>query len=213
MTDEILEPEPVSRETALALRPVDTLALQAKRAEGERSLAGLQLLPCETPEQEQCFADFLTMVRGIIDALEADRKSRTDPLHKEKTRIDQLYKPARDPWEKAEKLIRSRLQSAAQRRLDTEREARKLAADAAKQGDVTTAVAALATVPERPLVSGVAHTEEWDAETIDLSAVPHEFLMVDAAKVAAYCKQHQHSPTIPAVPGLRFFRKAKVRAR
>jgi hypothetical protein len=209
----VLEGEPVPG-TGLARRDDAIIPhVEAKQSEADRALARLADMPCENPKQEQVFADFLTMCRSLVDELDKHRRSFTDPLQKEKTRIDKLYKPAADRWAAVEALIRSKLQGAAQARLSAQQEAKRLAAEAASKGDVGTAVLVLAKAPEKPLVAGVGHGAEWECSEWDLARVPREYLTLDWSKIKMLCKEHKHSDTMPEIEGLTFTRKAIVRAR
>lgn len=211
----VLEGEPVPG-TGLARVEPDKIIkphVEAKGAEADRALARLADMPCENPKQEQVFADFLTMCRSLVDELDKHRRSFTDPLQKEKTRIDKLYKPAADKWAAVEALIRKKLQGAAQARLSAQQEAKRLAAEAASKGDVGTAVLVLAKAPEKPLVAGVGHGAEWKVTEWDISKVPAQFLTLDWSAIKLYCNEHKHSDTIPPVEGLTFTRTAIVRAK
>jgi hypothetical protein len=215
MQQDILEGEPVSQAVALALRPIDELALKAKQDEAARGLAVLRDMPCESADHEQAFADFLTACRAQIDALETDRKNHTNPLHTEKTRIDKLYKPVRDKWQEVEQLIRNKLQGAAQKRLDAEQAAKRLAAEAASVGDVARVQTALANIPAVVGVSGISHGSEWAYRVTNVNELPEAWrkTVINDEVAEAYCKTYQHHDFMPEVPGVVFERRAKVRAR
>jgi hypothetical protein len=60
----------------------------------------------------------------------------------------------------------------------------------------------------KPAGAGVSF--EWVALIENANEIPREFLEVSATKINAYAKQYQKQETIPAVPGLKFERRAKV---
>lgn len=210
---EYVNAEPVPPSQALALLPIDEIELAAREEEGTKGLAALAQLPVSL-EVEQVWSDLLCTCRERLKALEEDRKLRTDPIQKEKTRIDKLYRPAKSAWEQVEAKIREALQTIAQLRLDSARKARELAAEAAAQGDVGTALATLQAAREAPAVaSGVSLGACWEVASFDVTKLPEEWLTIHPIVAEAYMAEHRKSETIPDVPGVVFRRVATVRAR
>jgi hypothetical protein len=187
---------------------VEHLAERAK--EGSTALEQLRAIPCETPQQKQMFADFLTKIRDIRSTLEEERTKITKPLLESKKQVDTLFKNADRPWEDCEKLTRSKIQTFDQAVLDRRLQAEAEAREAATPSE---ALRALQSAPEKVEVEGVGGGEEWEALVIDEAAIPREWLTIDWSKVKIHCREHKRSSVIPSVPGFEFKRKATVRAR
>lgn len=188
-------------------------ALMAKRQEGQSAIAHVEALPCNTPEEEQTCSHLLTMTRDIVKELEAQRTAITKPLLDAKRGIDNLFRPARQPWEHIESVIRSKIQVFRQARLEAEQAAKEAAYALAAQGQTEQVTEVLATVPVRHETVGIGEGREWTFGVKDKTLVPEEFKAVDHSAVKIWLKQYKNSEVVPEIPGLVFRRVATVRAR
>lgn len=206
----------------------DFTDLMTQYKEGVTALEQVKAFPCETPEQEQFCADGRLRASLISKAVDARRTAITKPLLDAKRAADALFNPTIKVFDAIEDTFRQKIQAAQQRRQDAERAARAAAVEAARQATALVAQSAppvvvaqataqvsvaLAQVPEKFVPSGISSGAEWEAELVDLSQVPREWLTVDWSKVKIHQKAYQKSEHIPPVSGFKFRRVATVRAR
>ncbi len=191
----------------------DRAALATVRGTWEAALAELGTLPCETPEQEAWWAGKLNEAQQLLNAVESDRKALVDPLNRDLKQINGDFKPATVALEEAKALISRKLSEAATERGRLAASLRDEAAARAGEGDHAGCQAALAAIAEDVKVSGVATVWSWTATIADAAAVPREWCRPDEEALKAYCKAYKDSVELPAVPGVKFERIAKVQPR
>lgn len=169
------------RETALALRD------------------RVDVLPLETPEQEQHAADICAAIKRCIADAEKERKRLVKPFKDRAKEIDAEYREPRKELEDIERRIKARIAEAVKARTLAAEAGQAKAVEAIGSGDVETANAALAAVPEQTKARGTIERWSWSYELQEIRHVPWRFLKLDEAKVREYLKTCEGEPRIPGV--------------
>jgi hypothetical protein len=128
--------------------------------------------PSSEEEREQS-ADAMRQTNDRLKELEVRRKAITDPLHRAKTEVDNLFRPARSILEEVKAALKGGLERGA---------ALQLAAysEAIEARDVAAAI------PPAP-PPGVAYRHDHEIVVVDESLVPDEYWCLDwsALRIAA----------------------------
>lgn len=190
---------------------VDVAELAGYKSQAVELVEFLRHQPCKTADQETWFSEQLSNVRGLIKVLEDNRKSLTAPLNEAKRRVDALFKPATAPLEECESIIRGKLAAAAMGRMEAERAALQLAAEAATAGDTAKVMDSLAAVPDAVQTSGSSVSFVWEVASVVMDLLPREYMTVDHDKLKVVAKAAGGEE--PKVPGVAWRRVAKVRAK
>jgi len=175
---------------------------------GANLLAQMERAVVNSPESAATMTDALKFVDTKLKAAEDARTALVGPLNAHVKFINGGFKTATEPMEKAKQVGRGKLASYLQEqeriRVEAEREARRaaeaealrVAAEREKEGDQAGADQALeagvaveravvvAPAPVRGTFGGSAGLRKtWTYETVDLTKVPREYLMLDERKV------------------------------
>ena len=175
-------------------------------------------------QEDYLFAnDQLGDVKKQAKTLDDRRKAITKPLDEAKKQVMDLFRPALDLLSSAEGIWKRKMLAwdNEQDRKRREEEARlreiarkeqerlrRLAESAAAKGNTDKAerMAAMAESMPTPVVaapvekaSGVSFREQWDFEIVDQSAVPREYLMVDAKRIGGVVRAMKGATNIPGV--------------
>lgn len=202
--------------TAVVVPPERQAAIKAEESEAMAALEGLRDWPVNTPQDEESAAELLIAVKSKWRDIDAQRKTITGPLHQAKKAVDALFKPALGFYSDAERILKGKLAEASNRREEAKRAAMMAAQASAAAQDANAThghLAAARAAEAQQAPAGISFRESWDFEVEDPTAVPLAFKSVDAGKVNAFLDQYKHSETVPAVPGLRFFKRKSVVAR
>lgn len=173
----------------ITLTPEQSAELEGYAAESATILVKLQTLPDNPALLDKC----LTFVQSKLRAIEETRKSITGPLHKAKTNADAHFASLSQPYEDSKDYLKGRLVA-----LESARMAANLNPETA--GLV-------------PRMEGPSLSYEWQWELEDISKVPVEFLALNPASMKLYARQYANSQVIDQIPGVRFTRVPKVRAK
>ncbi len=131
---------------------------------------------------------FLQDVKGRAKALEQQRTSVTKPLLDAKRNIDAWFKPAKEALGKLESHLKSAISGYV-----TAQEQARLAALQAGEHEQALAV-------EQPtLPTGIQTRTIWRFEIEDAALIPREYLVPDAAKIAAHVNAYKSQSQIPGV--------------
>lgn len=199
--------------TKIAKAPanVDVLKLVSYKAQGAALVEFLEGQPCTNAAQETWFSEQLSAVRGLIKGLEDERTSVTKPMLEAKRHVDELFAPATAPLKRCEVVIRGKLADVARMRFQADADARRLAADAAAQGDHLGAMAALAEAPDAIRTLGSSARATWIAAVRDFRLVPDEFKVINDRALAQAAKGSDGEPA--PIPGIEWVLDATVRAK
>jgi hypothetical protein len=192
---------------------VDVAELANYKSQAVQLVDFLTHAPCKTPEQEAYFSARLSDVRALVKKLDDERTSRTKPILAAKRSVDSLFTPCIDPLKECETIIRAKLAAAAQGRFEQEQEAMRIAEEAASTGDDLGVMTALAAVPDVVQTSGSSVSFEWVADVVDFRQLSDTYKMVDVAKLAGVGRAAKAAGTEPNVPGVKWTKQAKVRAK
>ncbi len=190
---------------------VDIVQLTSYRSQASELVQFLTHSPCKTAEQEAYFSARLSDVRALIKNLDAERTKLTKPLLAAKKAVDELFSPAIKPLQEAESVIRGKLAGAAMGRLERERAAMQLAAEAATAGDSDAVMSALAAIPQVAQTTGSSVKYVWVPDKVDVEVLPKSYMVVDTAKLEGVGRAAGDSE--PKIVGVTWRQEARVRAK
>lgn len=217
----------------------DTLALAAKSAAEllawhATTATAIDVLPLETPEDEEHAAKIAREIRGAIQRAEKDRKKLVEPLKREAAEIDAAFREPRRKLEELDGKLRRRLAEAEAKRRQAVAEAERRAAEERRRAEAALQAAIEAPTRAAELVEterarealaaskeasaavrsveaaapkGVHVRESWGFEVEDLSKVPRAFLVVDEAAVRAWLAGTPKGETPEPIEGIRFVKQ------
>lgn len=179
-------------------------------------------LEVKTTEDVRHATEDLSLISTIRKRLEEKRREFVQPLDEHRKAIQEKFKTITGPVDEADKLLRDKILAfnTEQRRLQEEAErARQLIeeAKAIQQGlteqtgevfEEPPEIVAPAATPVQRAYTGTGsmttrRNRKW--EVVDLVQVPHEYLMVDAAKVGKVVRAG-----IPSIPGIRIWEEESL---
>ena len=194
--------------------------VHARRARPPRGLArlygtaahlqGAEPFPLESEAQEASARALLSTLATIVKEAEALRERDKRPHLQAGREIDALYKDGREPIKAFADALRVRVEARALARLREREAIVATVADASARGDLVTANAALASAPAERAPDSVSEGFTWEAVEIRLREVPDEYKILDMPKVRAEIAAAVREDRAPAVPGIRFERKARL---
>jgi hypothetical protein len=172
-----------------------------------------RLVPCDTATAEAWWVLKLDAVHALIQELEADREVLVRPLLRDKRLVDEAFKAVTGPATALKDTIKGKLAGRQEALRLAQAAAQEAARAAAEAGDLVACGAALAAIPETSTIDGAKTQWLWEAEVVDATIVPRQFLKVDEAALAKFAKAFAKEETIPDVPGVEFRRTARVSAK
>lgn len=172
-----------------------------------RLVTVIDVLPLDTLADETRAADLLRVIATVIADAETERKARKAPHLAAGREVDELFKAPLEKLRALDGKLRGRLAEKAREREEARRAA-VLAATTAPNAQE--ANAALAAVPEDVRHQGVSERHTWAVESVDLRAVPVEYLAIDMPRVRAEIAEATRAGRAPAVQGIVFRREASV---
>lgn len=215
------------------------LAAQEAAAKIQRwaddTVLAIEVLPLETPADEEAAAKFARAIRDALREAESERKALVEPLKKRAAEIDAVFRAPRTRLEELDRKLRTRIAEAETKRRRAAREAEERAAAALREAEKALEVAAVAPtrLAETDAVAkarealdaragalaearaaretaptGVHVRETLDFEVADLALVPRQFLALDERAVRAALRDAEKSGREIEIPGLRIVRKA-----
>lgn len=209
-----IEPDDLKVEITPYATAAGDLATEASTA--AKVLAAIEAIQCDTAEQAEQIAVYLRHCKTFQDTLEKRRKAITGPLNEAKRAVDSLFKPAVEPYKKAEQILKRKLLDYQRETARRNVEAMTAMAQAHQAGDhgAVMAIAADSTMAPPPELEGVSTAERWAFEVVDAGALPREFLEVNTTAIRlAMSTSTQENGAPPDIPGVRFYRERYVIAR
>lgn len=162
-----------------------------------------------SPKEAEEMGQVAKWAHDHIKALTAKRDEILRPLKETEKRLRELFQPSIRAMEQVKAHAKDSIGHYLAAVEATNREAMRMAAEAARFGDsagvVQAAALALPTAPPE----AVRPIEAWEYQVTAPDLVPREFLAVDHAKLAAYCGKGNPAP----VPGVVFTKTIKVAMR
>lgn len=194
--------------TALAARADAAIAKLSATAEQVGAI--VEVHPLHTDADEATATELLGAIATVIGEAEDARKALKAPHLRAGREVDARFKAPRTALERVRDRLKQRLGERAEARLLAERAALDEAKAAAAAGDLDRTNEALAAVPATPVKTPPTRWT-WEVESVDLRAVPLEYLALDLEKVRELIREA--GPDGPALRGVEFKRKAVVIAR
>jgi len=178
-------------------------------------------------------ADMLKSIKAKINTLETKRKDITSPMDSAKKAVMDLFRPALEKLEGAERMLKNKMMdyqheldrkaSAAQALLDEQarKDRAKLEARAEKaaaKGDTdkaddlqaqATAVVAPVVEAAKPKVAGVNTVTRWKFRIKDDKLIPREYLIPNEKVLQALATSSKGSL---AIPGVEFYSETDINA-
>lgn len=173
----------------------------------------------KTIEDMKPASDDLNLIRKLKKAMEARRKDYLEPFQTHIKEVNDGYKRFMAPVEAADRITSEKMLAFTaeqerirreQERINTER--MKLAeAEMKLNGEMSESVSLIEVLLPAPTTirtelgsTGLVKLRKWEVE--DLSKVPLDYLMIDAAKVGKVVRAG-----IPSIPGIRIWQEETLR--
>ena len=169
--------------------PLEKAQAQAEAHQGDatRVLDHVGRMTLSTTGHYVTAAGNIQEIARKLKVVDDERTAITKPLLEAKKNTDKLFAPVLDPLKEAEKILRAKLVI-----FLTGRQAAIDAAFAA--GDHLEA----ATL-EVPVVKGCGVTMTWEAEIVDVSLIPKEYLVPDLERISKLAEANAGQLDIPGV--------------
>lgn len=201
----------------------------------DETVVAIDVLPLETPADEEAAAKFARAIRDALREAESERKALVEPLKKRAAEIDAVFRAPRTRLEELDRKLRARIAEAETKRRRAAREAEERAAAALREAEKALEVATVAPRASRrtdavakarealdaragalaearaakeTAPAGVHVRETLDFEIDDLALVPRRFLALDEKAVRAALREAEKSGREIEIPGLRIVRRA-----
>lgn len=195
----------------------DARALVARMSSTAEAIGSIvEVHPLDSAEDETKAAELLRAIKTLIGQGEATRKALKAPHLKAGRDVDEAFRKPKRALERVEGLIKRRLAEQAERREAERTRALEAAREAVKAQDHETANAEL----EKVDIAGLDRTPEgistrwtYEVESVTLSEVPAEYLILDMGKVRAEITAANREGREPKIPGVTFKKAASIAAR
>ncbi len=204
MTTEAKKPTTVKAEATVEQK---TLTLVDEvLGEKDALLLGIE---ATDPTDDEFLSGAAQWVKTNLKAFDDARKALNRPFLDAKAKIDDVFDAPLRALKQIDGAVRKKLSDGQQMKLRAEAQARSLAAESARAGDVQGAVAILQAAPspaQKP--QGVSFIRSWEPTVRDWRLVPVEFLQVNEVAL----RRHAGTETTPRpVPGVEFTEKLTPR--
>ncbi len=146
--------------------------------------------------------ELVRVVKRRSQELQAVKEGITKPMRESLSATQALFKPVESRYEEAERLLKDKIASYLRRRQEENRAALQTAAAANDISTVVELASKAAPVPE-----GISTRTLFDAEVIDESQIPREYLIPDFTKIRAVIRASKGSV---AIPGIRVVERTSV---
>lgn len=181
-------------------RTVEIDADGTLRDRGQKILALVQGVPCETQAQREKAAKILIEIKKEITAVEKQRDEIARPAFEIYKKRRAEAKPLLDPLERAEVVLKERIARGAE---EDEKRTAKALAEAKTQDEV---VAVVAAAPDK--IEGVSFRKIPKYRVVDFDLVPREYLTVNHSKIQLALTERRDQP----IPGIEFYDDTTVSA-
>lgn len=186
--------------------------LRTEEQEASGVLKEIDAMLIEDQEDLDFAGSILTEVKGKKKRLENERGKATRPLLDALNVIRGWFRPAVQYLDQCEKKLKSKIAAYHRQQRQRQQAALQAAGEASMRGDAEVARTQMQEAQQAQVhkVAGVSTREvlKWDVE--DLSKVPREFLMINAAAVDAYFAERGFDGKIS---GIRTWRDVSVAGR
>lgn len=200
---------------ALALAPESTALIARMRETAAAVGAIVEVRTFATAAEETQAAELLRAIKTLALEGEEARKALKAPHLNAGREVDDAFAGPRKALERVEAMIKRRLSEAAEAREAARRAALVTAQAAVARADHETASAALESIDMSMMDAPAGITTRWtyEVESVDLRAVPLEFVQLNMDRVRAEIATANREGRPPAVPGLTFRKSAGIAAR
>ena len=172
-------------------------------------IGAIQDVRLDGPDAERLAGDLLRALETVSRDLDAARKAEKAPHLAAGREVDQRYSAASEPIDRVAAILRRRLSEAATLREQARRLAVETAAAAARAGDAAGANEAIVLANDpvfAPVVAeGLAERVTWEIESVDVRALPPEYLLANASALLAHARALP-AGVDPQIPGAVFRR-------
>lgn len=176
--------------------------LKTLRQQGESILQTANTLQV-TGETHKQAIDLLALAAEAKKQLEAKRKAAVEPLNKKVKEINTFFRSLAEPFETADRVLRSKV---VQFRSEEEKRRRE-AQEKLRETSQFAVVPQLAKTQRAELGQAIAR-KVWEFEVLDIDQVPREYLQLDETAVRRAIQQG-----IRHIPGLRIYETEKLTVR
>jgi hypothetical protein len=138
--------------------------------------------------------ELVKVVKRRSQELQAVKDGITKPMRESLSATQALFKPVESRYEEAERLLKEKISTYLKRRQEENRAALQAAAAA---NDITTAIDLASKAA--PVQEGISTRVTFDAEIVDESLIPREYLVPDFTKIRAVVRASKGTAVIPGV--------------
>lgn len=194
-----------------ALADIDQVAQQlVLELEG-----GEGILPFSITSEETFLlaCDMLEHVKKEYKALDARRKTVTQPMHQALEAFRDLYRPTLKRYKKAEELLSGWVNVYVTKKQAEKEEAARAVAELAAEGNFEAAMAVSNETKPLPEHKGIIFQSYWDYEVEDIRIVPEAYIVrsINEEMMKRHIKHFGKDKPAP-LSGIRFVRVDKAKA-
>jgi hypothetical protein len=152
-----------------------------------------------TQEHILAASPLLQQIKGDMKRLDERKKAITKPLNDALRSVRDLFRPAEQALEEAERHLKTEIGNA-QRNIQEANRLAALATQAAlQQHDVRAAALASGAIQATEAPQGISYRDRFEFRIVDAAKLPREFLMPDERRIRAYIAEHGERASIPGV--------------
>jgi len=175
----------------------------ARELESNEVLSLLRDFIVDSDKTSEFAAGLLREVKARGEAVDAERRKISDPLRAATQAVNDLFRPAREAYAEAERILKKKVVDYLAARDVANRAALKAAGSA---DTPEAAVQALSSMAAASPPEGVSVRYAWKFRVVDSNAVPREFCSPDVKKIGA-CDPGS------VIPGVEWFQEPIVASR
>lgn len=154
----------------------------AQRVEYEDLVRAAQSVVIESPEGEAEVSRMLYEVKERAEELDKQQREATEPMMLALERVRGWFRPSKVALNAMEIALKGAI-SAYRQHLAADRERARLAAAAARTAEDTKAALAKLEAAQPRATPGIRVSKVWTFDVVDVSKVPHEFLIVNTPAI------------------------------
>jgi hypothetical protein len=192
----------------------DKQAIATETQENEDAFHRLEQFQIQNQEDFELAGEALKWIKERWKNLEERRTRMTKPINEGLRQINDFFRPAKDPLERAEAILKSKVGAYTLAQREAQAKAMQEAAAAVQAGQRDQAAALVQATAPTPQIKGIAVKAKWAFRVVNEALVPREYLSVDPVKLekAIWYADTERTPPRP-IPGIEFFLETSTTVR
>lgn len=185
--------------TTLMIPPDVAPEAHNETTRAQQAVAAIKSIRVLTQEHIVTVSPLLQQIKGDMKRLDERKKAITKPLNDALRSVRDLFRPAEQALEEAERHLKLEIGNAQQAIREANQRAMFLTQAALQQHDVRAAALASGAIQATEAPQGISFRDRFEFRIVDASKLPREFLMPDERRIRAYIAEHGERAAIPGV--------------